>query len=224
MKPNVLVTHRKGGKLVGRHEEHNVWTYQGRLYLAQMLGEVGTELVPYAERTDCLRYVGLGIGGKLQTSGLVDASPLVDAYPVGYAAERYPPTYSISGYSSGKVYDQEYPIGPRIDTLERPVRRTGGSSMYPGESSDRWYIEPPNFFLTHLSPSVVRVHALLDATAGDYVYSPFTSIPISEAGLFTSNASGAGVPYEALVAYVGFSTILLLDATSVVEITWEVRL
>jgi hypothetical protein len=223
MKPNVTVIHRRLGKLVDRIVDHNVWPYQGRKYLAEMVGLVGTTTFTVPERVDRLKYLGLGIGGKTQTSTLVDFPPFTTAYPVGHAPLIYPPTYTVSGASSGKQYEQGYPISPRLDNLERPVRRRGGEIAYPGISTDEWYVGPPALYVTHSKRHSATVHASISAPAGDYVYGTFTSVPISEAGLFLSSSTPLGVPYETLVAYVGFSTVLLLNSDSELELVWEVR-
>jgi hypothetical protein len=224
MKSNVFITHRRYGKVVERREQHNVWTFYGNQYLAELVALNGPQFLPTPERTDRVRYMGLGIGGVTQLNGLVDVAPLSTAYPVGSAERRNPPDYTLDGYTNGKEYDQLDPTSPRIETLERPIRRTGGETAYPGAAADRWFIEPPNLWHTHQSTQELTIHATLDAGAGDFVYGSFTAagIPISEAGLFTSSSSPDGAPYQSLVAYVGFATILL-DSNSQIEFVWRVR-
>jgi hypothetical protein len=200
---------------------HNVWTDIGRIYLAYMVGEVGPAMSPMTERTDRIKYLGLGVGGVYQDpSSLI--SPVVDAYPVGYAERRWPPDYAYDGGTTGDEYDQLDPTSPRIRTLERPVRRTGALSPYPGAASDRWYVEPPNLYVTHLTLQETTIHALVDATAGDYIIGALTTLPVTEAGLFTSLVSPSGIAYQQLVAYVNFGTIVL-SASSKLEFIWRVR-
>lgn len=224
MRSNVFITHRKGGKLVERREQHNVWTFYGNQYLAELVALNGPQFLPTPERVDRVRYMGLGIGGVTQFDSLVDIAPLSTAYPVGSAERRNPPDYALDGYTNGKEYNRLDPTSPRIETLERPIRRTGGVVPYPGGATDRWFIEPPNLWHTHQSLQELTIHAMLDAVAGDFVYGAFTAagIPVSEAGLFTSSVEPAGAPYQSLVAYVGFDTILL-SSTSQIEFVWRVR-
>lgn len=231
MTNNVTIQHRRRGQLVGERELHNVWTRNGQMYLAQMLGVLWVGGDPenpqpsdpmLTERSDRLRYMGLGIGGSKQSSPLVSAPPLSTAYPVGLAETFYSPDYTLYGYSNGTEYRSENPTSPLIKTLERPVRISGSSLPYASAPpTDVWRVEPPKLYLTHRSTQDVTVHAIVDATAGDVVYSPFTAVPISEAGLFLSTA-GTSTPYAQLVAYVTFATILL-EATDDVEFTWQVR-
>jgi hypothetical protein len=231
MSSNVTIQHRRRGELVGRQELHNVWTRYGQLYLTQMLGAAwfgGDPENPLpsdpviVERSDRLYYMGLGMGGSKQSSPLVSSPPLSASYPVGFAELAYAPSYGLYGYSNGTEYNTANPTSPLIKTLERPVRVSGGSLPYasaPG--TDVWRVGPPSLYLTHLSTQDVTVHALVDATAGDVVYAPFTTVPVSEAGLFL-NTAGTSAPYANLVAYVTFDTILL-EAIDDVEFIWQVR-
>jgi hypothetical protein len=231
MRDNVIIQRKRRGQLVDERSVHNVWTRYGQMYLAQMMGLSwfgGDPLNPLPsdpvlpERSDRLHYMGLGIGGSKQSSPLVSSPPLSTSYPVGFAELAYSPNYTHYGFSNGVEYSTENPTSPLIATLERPVRISGSSLPYDtAPLTDVWLVAPPALFLTHRSTQDVTVHARVDATAGDIVYSPFTTVPLSEAGLFLSSTV-AGVPYSSLVAYVTFDTILL-EATDDVEFIWQVR-
>lgn len=233
MNCNVFIKHFRGGRLIDERAMHNVWTRYGEQYLAQMVGALAFSGDPVApspldtvtpERTDRIRYMGLGIGSDRQNNILADNPPLSTAYPVGYADEAYPPDYVVVGQTNGKEYGRERPLSPLIGTLERPVRVSGGTLGYGTVvPTDVWRVGPPDLFMTHQSSQDVTIHATIDAlNDGDVAYPPFNlGVPITEAGLFTETA-GTTPPYAPLVAYVSFDT-MLVDAIDVVEFIWQVK-
>lgn len=209
---NVELLIYRHGRLEGARSAHNVWVDRGREYLAGLvhLTSFGPDT---PERNDRIRYVGVGIGGQHTDFGLSSAAPLDTSYPVGADPHG----------TAGNAYREDYPVDPLITTLERPVRISGGSTAYPGAGSDVWLVDTPNFFVTHISTTELTVHAVIDGAAGDVVYAPFTQMPLSEAGLFTDQAGiDVNTPFNPLVAYVTFGTILL-NSSVTLEIIWSVR-
>ena len=183
----------------------------------QKLGLVPVRVSPAGMTTtpntdDKVKYIGFGIGSKLQGNILADNPPLSTSYPAG----------SDPNATTGHEYDKSYPKAPLISSLERPVRISGGTTAYPGDPGDVWLVESPKFAGFIFAPGVLRFRAEVDATGGDIVYGPFTQVPISEVGLFLSN-SDIHDPFNAgkLVAYHSFGTIVL-EAGIRIELVWTV--
>lgn len=196
---NISIVVRERGKIVARHESHNVWLNLGREYLASLICYASFSPLT-TERDDRVRYMGFGVGGTKQSSlGVANSAPIVTAYP-----------------------------GPNLQTdtlttvtsLERPVRISGGSTAYPGVGGDVWMgqVQAP---VVHSSPlpTTATFSVLLAET--DISYSPFLSVPLSEVGLFT-NAVSPNVYNNTAVAYDTFGTITKTAAVEF-QINWSVR-
>lgn len=212
---NVFINVYENGELITQREGHNVWVDRGRQYLAEMVG-YQEYTVPTPERSDRIRYMGLGIGGNRQTRlDLANAVPLVTAYPAGYDPLA----------TTGNTYRKEYPINPLITSLERPIRITGGTNPYASAvGTDEWLIDDPQLFTTHQSLYEVTLHGFVDCGAGEVIYGPWSEMPLSEMALFTSESGAVdkNTPYSLAVAYFSFDTILL-NSKSYVEFIWRVR-
>src|SRR5215204_2983307 len=125
MRPNVFITARERGKVIARREGHNVWTDPGRDYLRRVTSLSAQDPdVPVVDTRP--KYLQFGVGGKTQSLS-IDAA-IDAAYPTG--EDPYG--------TNGRQYDHAYPTSPAISTLERPIRRTGGTTPYPGAPSDEW--------------------------------------------------------------------------------------
>ena len=198
------------GELVDVRTGHNVWVDRGREYLANMMG-YATHNPDTLEEDRRIRYMGVGIGSREQSLlGIATSPPISTAYPVPVAPN------STTGFD----FWEAYPTSPAITTLERPVRVSGTVNPIP-QPSDVWLVDEPNLFFTHLTPYELTVHAVIDGSSGDVVYSTLTQMPLSEAGLFFSDAD-VNEELNQVVAYHSFATILL-NVNVRLEFIWSVR-
>lgn len=193
---NVAIKIYEHGELVDIRTGHNVWVDEGREWMARLIAD---EPTPEARR---VRYMGVGIGGKFQAlQSLVTTPPISSTYPVPFAPN------STTGFD----FDHTYPQDPEITAIERPVQVTSGV----------WLIDDPNLFFTHLTPYELTIHGVVDGTAGDVVFGSFTEMPLSEAGLFLSDASKSSASND-VVAYYSFGTIQF-NVNVRLEFIWSVR-
>jgi hypothetical protein len=197
VKQNLIITARERGKIVARREGHNIWLNTGREFLAQLISlQSFSPDVPV--RTDRIKYMGVGIGGTAQKQ-LTEAN----SSPIS------PP------YSGSNVQDD---ITPTVTTLERPVRISGGSSAYPGTAGDVWVgtVQAPADTSASTSVTFRRVF-----TTDEVSYGSFSSVPLSEIGLFTSLA----VPNNYLNTAVAYDTFDTISKTAGINIeaVWSIR-
>lgn len=208
MKPNVFIKARERGKLVYQWEGHNVWTDNGRAFLVQVISLLSQDPdVPHSDAH--LKWLQVGIGGNKQVGPIIAA---VDtAYPAG----------ADPNATTGAEYNHEYPIEPPISTLERPVRFSGGTTPYPGAGGDVWVSTAtmPKTIMVRPTPQQLEFRYLIEP--GEIAYGTFTSVPLSEAGLVTNDATAVGVPFLPVVAYVNFDTLVLVP-TITVEVSWVI--
>jgi len=212
VRANVSIKAYERGKLIASREGHNVWVTRGRQYLAEMV--TYQDMVPTPERSDRLRFMGLGIGGAQQNrSDLADAAPLSVSYPVGFDPNA----------TNGHEYRKAYPIDPPVTTLERPVRITGGANPYASAApTDEWLLDEGSIFFTHMSLYEVTVHGLIEGSS-HIAYGTFTQVPLSEVALFTDEVTvGKTLPYSTLVGYFSFDTFLFSSSVDL-EMVWRVR-
>ena len=206
MRDNVVIKVYESGKLVDIRTGHNVWLSYGKVWMTNMLGLASYDPdVP--EETKRVRYMGVGIGGNRQALLSTVNSPPYSTY--------YPGT---------NLQNKEYPLNPVTEHLERPVCISSAGAppvAYAADPTAVWRIDHPNLFYTHLAPNEMTVHAIVDGSMGDVVYGPFTEMPLSEAGLFLSDAV-IDQPFEDAVAYYSFGTILF-NIKVRLEFIWSVR-
>jgi hypothetical protein len=213
VKSNVHITVRRDGQLVEHRLGHNIWTDPGREFLAQMLGYASLNPdVPII--TNRITQLGFGIGSIKQHIPLIaDAPPLSVSYQSG----------TDPNHTDGHSYDAAIPVEPLITTLERPVRLSGGELPYPGESGDRWLTSTDAYqTMTFVTPTTSTFIFTIYPASGDILYGSFIEVPISEIGLFYSSLSPTGIPYNRLVAYYPFDSILLTSATQL-DVQWTVE-
>jgi hypothetical protein len=197
VKYNLELTTRERGKLVDRREVHNIFLDLGREWLAQLVSYQSLSPdVPF--RNDRLRYMGFGIGGNRQ---------------IALDKANNPP---ISPPYSGT--NAQTDTDPLITTIERPVRVVGSTTPYPGIAGDEWV-----GVVGSADPLTVPTQTTLRRlfTQTEISYGPYTSVPISEVGLFTSNADPAN-HQNTMVAYDTFDTISKTTAFEL-EVVWTIR-
>ncbi len=197
VKQNLKLLVRERGKIVARREGHNIFLDLGREWLAQLIS-LQSISPDVAYREDRVRYMGFGIGGNRQLQlSAANAAPISPPY-VGTNAQT------------------DTDVG--VTTLERPVRVSGSSTVYPGIAGDQWLgtigsADP----LTVPTPTTFR--RLF--TQAEISYGPFISVPLSEVGLFTS-AADPGNHQNTMIAYDTFDTISKTTAFEL-EVIWTIR-
>lgn len=186
VKNNLRLTMRERGKIVQRREVHNIWLTTGRQWLAQHIAYSS-----YSPRTIenamCPRYMGFGMGGTRQLAiGTTQAVPLVTAYP---------------------GTNVQTDVDPEVTNLERPVRISGGTTTYPGNTGTDVWLKQIQVPPIHDIPTRTRYVCTLLET--DISYSPYVIVPLSEAGLFLDSSSSLypNTYNNAPIAYDTFETL-----------------
>lgn len=197
---NLSITARERGKIVTRRDGHNIWVDLGREYLAGLIS-LASQVPEVPNRNDRIKYMGFGIGGTRQLiPDLANGEPLVSAYPGGNAQTDTDPT---------------------VTTLERPVRISGSTTgpSDPYAVTDVWLgaVQAPVTF-----PTATQVMFRRFFPQTEISYGPFTSVPVSEIGLFTSDASPTGEPHNTLVAYDTFDSMPKTGSVEF-EVEWVIR-
>jgi hypothetical protein len=204
VKQNLKMTIRERGKIVARREGHNIFVDLGREWLSRLIS-FSSYSPDVFQRDDRVRYMGFGIGGTRQL-----ALATANSSPIGGAGDPYAAN-SATGIGGNTQTD----LDRTVTRLERPVRVSGGSSNYPGVSGDRWLgqIQAP---AEHPSGTSVLFRRLF--LQDEVSYMPFSSVPLSEIGLFTASANPIFY-LNTLVAYDTFDTLSKTSAISI-EVEW----
>lgn len=199
VRSNLELTVRDRGKIVDRRVGHNIWLNLGREYLAQLISyDSFSPLTP--TRNDRVRYMGLGIGGTRQ---LVQAGTMLSAVTTAYPGSN-----------------AQVDTNPAVTIIERPVRLSGSSDAYPGQGGDVWLGQvqaPPE------RPTTTQVTFSRLFISNEVSYGTFTTVPLSEVGLFTS-AANPNV-YNNTSGFVAYDTFDTLSKTSAfeLEVAWTIR-
>jgi hypothetical protein len=197
VKQNVHIIARERGKIVTRRDGHNIFLNLGREWLAELIS-LQTLDPDVAERDDRIKYIALGIGGTRQLAlAHANAAPYVTAYP-----------------GTNTQTDSD----PTVTVLERPVRVSGGVSVYPGVPGDIWTgtVQAPPVHTTATETTFRRLFGPTDISYGSLI-----SVPLSEVGLMTS-AAAPGNYLNQMVAYDTFDTISKTGAVEL-EIIWTLK-
>lgn len=204
VKQNLKMTIRERGKIIARREGHNIFVDLGREWLSRLIS-FSSYSPDVFQRDDRVRYMGFGIGGTRQL-----ALATANSSPIGGAGDPYAAN-SATGIGGNTQTD----LDRTVTRLERPVRVSGGSSNYPGVSGDRWLgqIQAP---AEHPSGTSVLFRRLF--LQDEVSYMPFSSVPLSEIGLFTASANPIFY-LNTLIAYDTFDTLSKTSAISI-EVEW----
>lgn len=197
VKYNLSIIARERGKIVERRDGHNIFVDLGSEYLAELIALQNIS-PDTPERDDRVKYMGVGIGGTRQLApGTADSSPISPPY---------------TGTNLQTDTDST------VTKLERPVRISGGSSAYPGISTDVWVgaVQAPAVHPVATQTQFRRVFASTEVS-----YPPFLTVPLSEVGLFTSASSQANFQ-NTLIAYDTFDTISKTAAVDL-EVVWTLK-
>jgi len=192
-------------EVVEERESHNIFLNYGRDWIAHLVGL--SAIAPDATfREDRLRYMAFGIGGRSQ---LILPATIFTTYP-GYAGDW--------GGSAPVADPVQEDTNPTVLGLEWPVL-VNATDYYDD-------ISAPNTFP---EIGVIRLTSVLGV--GEVSFAGFTSVPLSEIGLFTSglpNLTDPPIVYGALpltkymVAYNTFDTLSKTSAF-VLQVDWELR-
>lgn len=182
VKQNLRLVARERGKIVTVREGHNIFLNLGREWLAHLISL--SSLDPdVAERSDRVKYMGLGIGGTRQL-----ALAHANSAPYGTA------------YGGTNIQTDTDPL---VTALERPVRISGSQTPYPGLAGDIWIgaVQAPPTHTTATQTTFRRLFGQAEVS-----YASFSSVPLSEIALFTSASDPQNFANTA-IAYDTFDTI-----------------
>lgn len=206
----------KDGRVEEEREGHNIFLNYGREWLSELIA-LDTSYTTF--RNDRVRYMAYGIGG---TSQSVPTATINTMQPGAHPAWG-------TAFAGAGVNPTQTDTNPTVTGLEWPVvirEPTPGVADYYDDIS-----APATFSGT----GIVRFTSVLgyDEVSYSGTLGTFTSVPLSEVGLFTESVSAqTAVPWNATVAPAGerfmvaYHTFDTLSKTSsfVLQTDWEIRI
>lgn len=210
----------KDGRVEEEREDHNIFVDYGREWIAELMAL--QSLSPdTAFRSDRIRFMAFGIGGTNQNI----ATATINTMQAG----AYPQWGKAFDGVTGGVDPVQTDSDPTVTGLEWPVvirEPTPGVADYYDD------VAAPAVFP---DTGIVRLTAVLGYDEVSYIGSlgSFTSVPISEVGLFTESVTAQTVvPWNATHAPAGerfmvaYHTFAPLTKTNkfVLQTDWELRI
>jgi hypothetical protein len=209
---NLEIDLMERGKRKRHHRSHNIVVNTGRQFLAEVITPKVLGPGAFIERTQdtVVRYVGFGLGGTRQISPNAFLAPYANLYPGGY---EY----------AGAPHQAQTDTDVTVARLERPA-----AVVDYGGPTPLWMrqISTPGTF-----DAVTRTKFIAVFSETDINFGGFTSVPLSEIGLYKSSADptlpngGAGAypgPTGHMIAYDTFDSIQKTGVFSI-EVRWEWR-
>lgn len=207
----------KDGRVEEEREGHNIFLNYGREWLSELIA-LDTTYATF--RNDRIRYMAYGIGG---TSQSVSTSSINTMQPGAH------PAWGTAFDGVGGADPVQTDTDPTVTGLEWPVlvrEPTPGVADYYDDIS-----APATFPGT----GTVRFTSVLgyDEVSYSGTLGTFTSVPLSEVGLFTESVPAqTTVPWDATTAPAGerfmvaYHTFDTLSKTSsfVLQTDWEIRI
>ena len=208
---NVVVrAYDEDGRLIARRRGHNVFTNTGKNWLVRAMGASNYGAVPPTAHTaEKIMYMGYGCGGALQTN---PAFVTGQAELVTVNALQDPVPVSDSG-------------GGQFVYLKQVDNQSLGSSVY----------FPGDYLTVFVSDIAATEISFAGSTTRVSNVAVGTQVPVSEAGLYLSDASpfytpAAPLGYEAdpagansMAAYFIFSPVIVTTGV-VLRSEWELRI
>lgn len=201
-----IILIERGKRKVWHQNTHNIVVNTGRQFIAEVITPSALGPGSFVRTQDTVvRYCGFGIGGTRQTVPIAAAPPLSTPYPVGYGGTNLQVDTDVV-----------------VSRLERPVQvTTGVGGLWMRE------IAAPGTFPTATETTFVSVFGQTDINVG-----VFTSMPLSEIGLYKSSADptlpngGAGVypgPGGHMIAYDTFDPVSK-TGVFLIQVNWTWRI